>query len=53
MQTMCLANEIYRSREQGDGDFEVPACFPPTTLDSTGLPSEGKSFRSMFELKLV
>jgi hypothetical protein len=51
-------NEIYRRREQviKTSKSQLAACFPPATLDSTGLPSEGKSFRNNDEdelLKLV
>jgi len=45
-----FSQEKYIDTENSE---DIQVCFPPITLDSTGLPSEGRSFRSMFELKLV
>jgi hypothetical protein len=37
---------------QTENSEDIQGCFPPITLDSTGLPSEGKSFRNTSELEL-
>lgn len=51
MYLMKMNIGTYSNRESKNEDIQ--GCFPPDTLNSTGLPSEGRSFRSMIELKFV